>query len=109
MSELPTRDQIADVATRLVGHYCELGEKARLNKGTLAQCAGVTRQQFANITRNSNALSLFVFLRIKTLCNRIQQGLDEGWLPAPAARGAAQDEAMRRLGCDPGGEDAKGE
>lgn len=96
---VPSEEQVKDLASRLVAYYCELGDKARLNKGALAAIAGVSRTQFAKYTHPEGAVSigLYPFVRIKAACTTIQQGLDEGWLPASGQKGKPQDDAVERI------------
>lgn len=95
---LPSSDQVHAVAERLVSRYLELGERAALNQGTLAQLAGVSRTQFGTYAKGKvGDIRALSFIRIKHAIGGIEQGLEEGWLPASALRGEGQSKALRRL------------
>lgn len=101
---LVTEEQANSLALRMFGRYCELGEAARLNNGTLAELAGISRIRLGQLRKvlagempSRTALGLVSFLRINQLVPRIEAGLAEGWLPAADSRGRAQDVARDRI------------
>lgn len=96
MSALISKEQAAQLAREVVQAYLEAGEKARLAKGTLAEMAGVSRTRLSQLQKDGNA-GLATFLRMTALTARISAGLEEGWLPVSASRGAPQSEAAKRL------------
>lgn len=93
-----TQQQVRDLAGRLLARYLELGQRARLAKGTLAAMAGVTPTRFSQVIRKPDAgISLYVFLRIRAGCLVIEQGLEDGTLPAPAVKGKGQQDVAAKL------------
>jgi hypothetical protein len=93
-----TQEQVRELAARLIQRYLELGEQARLAKGTLADMAGVSRTRFGQISKKSDSgISLYVFLRIRSACLLIGQELESGTLPAPSTRGGGQEHVAKQL------------
>lgn len=79
--------------------YSELGAKAGLSRTSLAALAGLslTRAGQLNHPDSASAPALHTYLRLQQLVPRLQQGLEDGWLPATADRGVAQRVAVARL------------
>jgi len=101
MEPLVSQEQVDQLALRLFARYCELGERARLNGGTLAALAGVSRARFGQLRRDDGGVGLLSFLRLSQLVPRLEEGLAEGWLPATGLRGRSQDVAYERIAGEP--------
>lgn len=109
-----TEEKANALAARLLARYLELGEQARLNNNTLASLAGLTRARVSQLRRGNAeeaaaGISLATFLRLYQAVPRLQAGLREGWLPAAAIRGEAQEAARLRLLDSPSGGSATAE
>lgn len=86
--------------------YCELGERGRVLKGTLAAAIGISRSRWSQLTKEPDPnIRVPTFLSLMEGISIMERGFKEGWLPATSARGEPQDDIARKLGVEDPPED----
>lgn len=90
--------QARGLCETFIRQHLELADEARLNRTSGSTILGLSRSRYAQLVKNpSTIVQAHVFLNLVNANDAVQKGLDEGWLPAGSLRGAAQDEAVKRL------------
>lgn len=98
---LYTEKDLEGVCAGLIRRHFDLCEKARLNLTSGCAILGVSRSRYNQWRKKPNAVcQAHIFLNLIESNARIEQGLEEGWLPASAARGEPQETAVQRIASD---------
>lgn len=97
MERMKSAEEVRGIAADLMRMYLDLGERARLSKATLARIIGAKSQSRLSGKQLERTPSLPEFVAMKEAVERMQQGLQEGWLPAAGKKGTPQDEAYRNI------------
>lgn len=93
-----SEDRAAALAAALLKQYRDLAKKNRIQQSVVAESLGMSRAYWSALSRNpAPVLKAHTFLSLVQGIEAVTRGVDEGWLPATAARGGPQSEVARRL------------
>ena len=101
LAPLVPEDKARRTAAGLVRIFRGQCEEGRVSGALAAQMVGVSRARWTTIQKQAQEegpnLSAAVYLSLYQAVQVLRQGFSEGWLPAPGARGKAQDELAERI------------
>lgn len=76
--------------------FFKIGGHARLSQKSLAVLLGVSLPTLSQL-KEKRSLTGYGLLRMKAVIKKMEEGLEEGWLPCETFRGEAQVNAVKKI------------
>lgn len=101
MEQMRTTEQVSKVAQQLLALYDEKASEAGLSKTSAGAIVGLSSSAYSQLRKSgldgTKRVPLEVFVHMKEAVERIQRGLNEGWLPATKSKGKPQQDAVEAI------------